>query len=237
MSICCWCEPITQVSGWPAKTHTGSVAQLRGKLRGPALNVRPLPPGPASMIPPLPSCQYRPARQVYHLIFHIWYKYFTFSFLWCLLIDGGHFFFPAKNRKQILKMAVRGAGIAMLAVLMRLGCSEALAPAVLAPMRRTSAPRSASCLALRAQEAPARFLPPDPPPKEGDYLDMFCRGIIEQGRGDFYPSKNTRVATRVLAHRHQMFPLTDARAGTNSVMKTLVLQTFRDKVCCRVTRT
>ena len=131
------------------------------------------------------------------------------------------------------------SGIALIAVLMGLGCSEALMPAVLAPMRRISAPRSASCLALRAQEAPARFLPPEPTPKEGDYVDMFCRGIIERGLGGFCPSKNTRVATPVLARRHQMFPLmaTHARAGTNALMKTLVLQTFRDKVCCRVTRT
>lgn len=118
----------------------------------------------------------------------------------------------------------------VIVVLMGLGYSKALAPAVLAPMYRTSAPRTVSCLSLRAQEAPPRSLfLPEPKPRDGDYVDMFCRGIIERVCGDIYSLKNAHLATPVLVHRH-LLTATYARAGTNALMKTLVLQSFQDKV-------
>jgi hypothetical protein len=65
-----------------------------------------------------------------------------------------------------------------LAALMLVGCgvAEAMVPAAPVMMRRpaTRAPRHLLGT-LRAQE-PAALFPEPPPPKDGDYVDSFCRG-------------------------------------------------------------
>ncbi len=70
---------------------------------------------------------------------------------------------------------------------------EAFVPAVQLAARRTQAP----CLPLRAQQdasAPAPGLPPPPPPpKDGDYVDMFCRGTNALMKQAVLPSFRSRV--------------------------------------------